>query len=478
MLTFDEQFQRETAADESAAVEVLKQYIEAAESGNIDGLPRAKIILGRLFADIKDGIEFEQNKPTKGPAGALRRWLKDIDSSVAAVITLRYVLRFLLGNNPKMATPQVLMRGIGRGFELEVMINKAYKVNPVYVDRELSNLKTSRTVSQNHIQRTMAQVYTNVLQLSDADGLSATDAMRLGKFGLNACLVCGMIVIHRTTNRKGSHVYYDLIPDIREFLNPQNYNTNLITAADQLSMLAPPRPWVDSGVGGYYSPRRQAMFPLRDTTAGTLRKSARKDYRKELHPDKIPVIYSVVNYLQAQPFEVKSDIYDLIMRVWKDGGGVLGIPTPNMSDKPEFPFPDTWSKHTATPLELDVFQQWKLEAVAHYGKVAKHMSHVRECTTFLKIARELQGSEVYHPVYLDFRGRLYYRGTPNPQGADLARAVLHFHNKKALGKRGVFWLKVHIANSLGYDKVSPQERAEYVDTIWNRLAFDLSACFG
>jgi len=77
---------------------------------------------------------------------------------------------------------------------------------------------------------------------------------------------------------------------------------------------------------------------------------------------------------------------------------------------------------------------------------------------------------VWYPVFMDFRQRLYYGGDPNPQGADAARSLVFFQEKKPLGRRGVYWLKVHIANSCGYDKTRFDDRAAWVDKNWEALS--------
>lgn len=67
---------------------------------------------------------------------------------------------------------------------------------------------------------------------------------------------------------------------------------------------------------------------------------------------------------------------------------------------------------------------------------------------------------------MDFRGRVY----PVPPhlthlGADLARALLIFAEKKPLGADGLRWLKLHLVNLLGTKKKqSIQERLEYAET--------------
>jgi DNA-directed RNA polymerase, mitochondrial len=48
-------------------------------------------------------------------------------------------------------------------------------------------------------------------------------------------------------------------------------------------------------------------------------------------------------------------------------------------------------------------------------------------------------------------------------GSDLCRGMLTFADAKPLGKRGLYWLKVHLANFAGKDKMSFDDRAKYVD---------------
>lgn len=72
--------------------------------------------------------------------------------------------------------------------------------------------------------------------------------------------------------------------------------------------------------------------------------------------------------------------------------------------------------------------------------------------------------EIFFPYNMDFRGRAY----PVPPhlsnvGSDLCRGVLKFAEAKPLGPRGLYWLKVHLANFAGKDKMSFDDRVKFVD---------------
>ena len=50
----------------------------------------------------------------------------------------------------------------------------------------------------------------------------------------------------------------------------------------------------------------------------------------------------------------------------------------------------------------------------------------------------------------------------NHIGADLSRGLLEFSEGKPLGD-GFKWLKIHLANKMGKDKLKMQDRINYVD---------------
>jgi DNA-directed RNA polymerase, mitochondrial len=69
---------------------------------------------------------------------------------------------------------------------------------------------------------------------------------------------------------------------------------------------------------------------------------------------------------------------------------------------------------------------------------------------------------LYFPHSLDFRGRAY--PVPphfNHLGNDLSRGLLLFHEGKPLGERGLRWLRIHLANVYGLDKMKLDEREEF-----------------
>lgn len=72
----------------------------------------------------------------------------------------------------------------------------------------------------------------------------------------------------------------------------------------------------------------------------------------------------------------------------------------------------------------------------------------------------------YYPHNLDFRGRAYpMHPHLNHLGSDICRGVLEFAEGRPLGKSGLRWLKIHLANlyANGVDKLSHDARVAFTE---------------
>lgn len=54
-------------------------------------------------------------------------------------------------------------------------------------------------------------------------------------------------------------------------------------------------------------------------------------------------------------------------------------------------------------------------------------------------------------------------------GADISRGILEFAEGEKLGPTGLYWLKVHLANVMGKDKISFGERINFVEGIVDKV---------
>jgi len=474
MISFDEQLKREEAADEQAADRTLKLYNEALSAGQLDTLPRAKVLLARLFLDVASAVDALKVAITaNAPRHSRSPWAKylvQVPTDVLSVITIRRALTAgLLAAADQQQTFQRLAITYGKDVEREALLVDATVVSPLYVKQAFDNVKRSNTTAEQHIQRTADAVCRNILKLQEDSGLGDGELMQLGKLLLQITMDIDLLRVNHGTGRKGKTVFYTLNPEALEFLQIKNSDLVHLTDKSALTMLAPPLPWKSIYSGGYYSNRRRISFPLLRLS----RQHVKQGIVEKYSTDAIPEVYQAVNKLQATPFELDPDVLHVVQRVWQAGGGVLNIPRLSLGEVPAFPLRSDWVKAEGTPEELEVFNTWKRACRKHYTAVGKNSSKVLAITGLLSRSREIAGRTLWFPAFLDWRNRIYFRGTPNPQGSEFERAVIRFARKRPLGERGIYWLKVHIANCMGYDKVHFDQRVQHVDKLWDVLVRDM-----
>lgn len=465
------QLQYEQDADATAQAERLQTLLAESREGSVE-LPRASALIARMYSEVMRELEAVAAIKTRGAGGKYKTWLRALPLDVAAVISIRECIKLCTSHTHNTHVHgQDLALAVGKLFELEVRIRQAEAVNPVYIGKIKDQLKENATTNLGHIRKLYNVAIDRVMKGEIDFSLTKTDIIHIGKFGVDACLQAGLLEVTRGTNRNGVTVEYNLAPEINEFLIGYTANdVRQVVNKEESRMLCAPDPWSNLHDGGYLSTRRKSVAPLMNLRS--IRKEVRAAVAAEFTAEKMPMVFDAGNYMQSIPFTVHEATRKAIQRVWLSGGGVLGVPHKDPPKRPEMPLGKEWVKEDAPEAELAIFNRWKRQVVQFYRELREWRSKVREIGGFFRTSNDV-GEPLWFPMYFDKRGRWYYRGMPNPQGSDLAKAVLHFHEKKPLGADGVFWLKVHIANSFGQDKERFVDRARWTDANWKRIEASL-----
>lgn len=463
MIPREEQLKYEEEADANAAAARLKELRDAVDTGDVS-LPKAQRFIARAFSTVREQLVQVAAVKTRGRGGKFKTWLRKLNPDVAAAIALRECIS-ICQSSTTTPTVQHIGISIGRLWELEVRIAEAEAVNPMYMQKVHEQVRERGTKSKDHLRGVYNKAYSQIMKGELDSTLSSTELLHLGKFGIQACTDAGIITLVKGVGARGSLYLYELTPDIEHYLSEYSLK-DVQNVTDKLAgmMFCPPDDWSTLHDGGYTSTRRKVTMPL--VAVSRIRRSERQRLREEITAERMPIVFGCANYLQGIPYSLSTATYSAVRRVWESGGGVLGVPSQRGPVKPPSPMPADWLPVNGTEEELAVFHKWKREMVRVYDDIREWRGHVRELGGFLKAAGKGCGKPVWFPVFLDTRGRWYYRGTPNPQGSDTAKAILQFHEKKPLGPRGLFWLKVHIANSYGFDKERFTERAAWTDQHW------------
>jgi DNA-directed RNA polymerase len=405
--------------------------------------PIARLIL-RTLTTVSEAIELRMLKEycrRRSHLPAALPLIKDIDTRVLALHTLRCAMASLSGEQPVSH----IARAISSALLTELRLSVWEKRN--------ATRKRRRNGQRNNAEANEAP------RIAAAPGLPTwtdTQCIHVGAYLINAMIAATglfrVVIVRRKANRGAKLVASD---EARAWLDDAHSRAALF-APVRLPMLIPPVPWTSPRSGGYLTDlgNRQQLV-----------KSPNKAYLSDLANVEMPAVYSAVNAVQATAWRINVAVLEVAEACWEQGRS-LGKAMPV---RDPLPVPEAPCAKSELPkfkkAEPAAYDAWAREAGRARDANNRLLSKRKSCIDKLNIAREFANeAAIYFPHSCDFRGRIYpIPEKLNPQSDDLARGLLEFAEGKPLGNRGLFWLKVHIANCSGVDKVSLDERVAWVD---------------
>ncbi|GFP94803.1 DNA-directed RNA polymerase 3 chloroplastic [Phtheirospermum japonicum] len=213
-------------------------------------------------------------------------------------------------------------------------------------------------------------------------------------------------------------------------------------------MLVPPKKWKRYDKGGYlFLP----SFLMR--THGSRKQ---QDAVKTVPAIQMQKVYEALDTLGNTKWRVNKRILIVVESIWASGGNLAGLVNREDVPTPELLLDDAKE-----------VKKWKW-SVRKVKKINQER-HSQRCDTELKlsVARKMKDEEgFYYPHNLDFRGRAYpMHPHLNHLSSDLCRGTLEFAEGRPLGKSGLRWLKIHLANLYGggVEKLSYDGRLSFVE---------------
>jgi len=185
-------------------------------------------------------------------------------------------------------------------------------------------------------------------------------------------------------------------------------------------------------------------------------KTRNKAYLEELKYADMPKVLKAVNAAQDTAWRINEPVLKLITELAKRDSELGGVPRATHYAIPEKP----------KDIDSNEESRKKYRARArsiHEANVNLTSQRISFLTVLETAKKYAEYDEFFCPAQLDFRGRVYFMPQLNPQGPDWIKGLLEFSDGVALGDYGLEWLKVHIANLFGVDKVSYSERVAWVD---------------
>ena len=214
--------------------------------------------------------------------------------------------------------------------------------------------------------------------------------------------------------------------------------------------IIPPKPWTNPRNGGYWVAGRLPLV-----------KSHKHNFVEELNGmvEDMQDAYDAINTVQSVPWKVNAEVLEVAETMWDNlQGGLAGMPPADDLALPPKP-------HNIGD-DKDARKAWKREAAKVHERNAKMGSRRLLTIRTLALARRFAPEPtIFFPMQYDFRGRMY--AVPKflqPQGDDLQKGLLTFAEGKPIDNvEQARALAIHGANCWGVDKLSFDDRCEWVE---------------
>lgn len=257
-----------------------------------------------------------------------------------------------------------------------------------------------------------------------------------------------LIIVRRESagNAKKDQEVVELHPEWIKKLGERAFSLAGIAPIYQ-PCVVPPKKWVGVKGGGYWARGRKPLNFIRVRS-----KRALERYRDVDMPD----VYEAVNLAQATPWSINQRVLGVVNELaqWQN------VPIEDFPSLDTEALPDRSEGMDDNEL---VLKQWKREAAKVYRRERARTSRRLRFEFIVEQANKFKDYEaIWFPYNMDWRGRVYAIPAFNPQGNDMTKGLLMAAQGEPIGAEGRKWLAIHGANTAGVDKVSFDDRLQWV----------------
>ncbi|WCJ30146.1 DNA-directed RNA polymerase 3 chloroplastic [Euphorbia peplus] len=475
------QIKEETEAWERTVDEYQGLVREMCEKKLAPNLPYVKGLFLGWFEPLKEAIQEEQNlQRSKKQKTAFAPYIELLPAEKMAVIVMHKMMGLVMIGHEDGCVPVVQAAvQIGVAIEQEVRIHNFLEKTKNYQRKKTSADAEESLGKATEILRKRVNNLIKKKRLIDVQKLVKNEEMKPWGRDKQAKLGSRLIELLTRTAYVQAPIgpAADMPPDVRPAFrhrfktakhNPGQkiVKTYGVIECDPLvlngldgsaphmlipyfPMLVPPRKWKGYNKGGH--------FFLPSYVMRTHGSKKQQDALRHIPGRSMQKVFEALDTLGNTKWRVNRRVLDVVESVWASGGNVAGL-----VDREDIPIPEK-------PLSEDLTDLQKWKWIARKARKTNRERHSQRCDVELKlsVARKLKEEDgFYYPHNLDFRGRAY---PMHPHlthlSSDLCRGVLEFAEGRPLGKSGLRWLKIHLANlySGGVEKLSHDGRLAFVE---------------
>lgn len=465
MSLYQRQLELEEEYSTASLVAGQEQILSAFAQGRAADVGTGRILLAKAYQVALEEFTVFLSKPSRGLAGKYRKLLKSATPEVLVMAGIREIINGCA--NPEPQPMQSVLRSIGRVIESESMLACMEQINDRYTERTVEYLDSAGTKSVNHRYRTFLAGAKNMGM--DWEQWSTDERINVAKLLLTVLYdATGLFKWGTNQHSAGSSMYYlEASPELAKHF--QEVQSAARAIVKYPPMLIPPMAWEGQNDGGYLTDWFRHHAPM----CGL--RYIKKDHKAWIldnlnSPVSLPV-RSAMTKAQNVPYRVNNTVLAILRKATAMRVGILGLPSFMPLPQPVFPLGDNWQKDEADLQELEQFQFWKTQMAAWYTSENKRKGrHTGILSKITELSRYTNEAQFYFPTFIDWRGRMYFRSNLNPQSSDSIKGCIEFAEGKRLGEVGLKWLKIHVANSCGYDKHDPEIKAKWTDDNWTLIA--------
>ncbi|CAI9096396.1 OLC1v1032539C1 [Oldenlandia corymbosa var. corymbosa] len=471
------QVKTETEAWEEAAKEYQELLEDMCEQKLAPNLPYIKSLFLGWFEPLRDAIEADQVSCAEGKNKAnYAPYFHLLPADKMAVITMHNLMGLLMAGGGHANTRVVKASlSIGEAIENEVRIHrfleKTKRKNSLNKNSEGTESqakeeeKLRKKINMLMKKQKLHQVREIVKHHDDLKSWGQDAQAKVGSRLIQILIETAYIQpplgqqedgspdirpafmhVLKTVDTPSGNKRYGVIecdPLVRKGLE----NTAKHVVIPYMPMLVPPLNWTGYDKGAHlFLP----SYVMRTHGAKQQREVLKRTPKKQLEP-----VFKALDTLGSTKWRVNKRVLAVIDRIWANGGRIA-----DLVDRDDIPLPE--EPDTEDEKEIKKWK-WKCKSV----KKENLERHSQRCDIELKlaVARKMKDEEgFFYPHNLDFRGRAYpMHPHLNHLGSDLCRGILEFAQGRPLGKSGLRWLKIHLANVFGggVDKLSYEGRVAF-----------------
>lgn len=386
-----------------------------------------------------------------GKAAKYKTLLEVVEPEQASYLALRAVFDHFTHQTALVS----LAARIGMLVEDEAKFSRFHEEHGEYYEAIIEDFKRKGTVNYRHMHRVLTmKAKTHEVSWND---WTNEERVAVGVKLIDLIMQNTDLIEKKSERAKGRKIAMQIVIVPTEacltWMKEFDQYAQLLNP-DRCPCVIPPDPWISVDQGGYFTPQLRRRTPMI--------KAKNKAHMRLFERD-MSSIMKAVNVLQDTSWAVNSDIYDTLKAVWNQSLPI-GLPQSEPYPIPDCPVAKNIKKINMTTEQREAFDEWKAEARVVHTMNKERVSKCFQVIRVLRTAQEFKEYDKFWYVYqCDFRGRIYATVSGlSPQGPDFAKALIRFSEGKPLTERGLYWLRIHGANTYGEDKLSYTDRVKWI----------------